>query len=77
MNRQELDDLHYVASRIFDDDKIVMAELNLLLGLCLRDSFIDKEEIAFLAEIFAKISKEQVTDRVWQRILEIRETYGI
>ena len=77
MKRQELDDLHYVASRIFDDDKIVMAELNLLLGLCLRDSIIDKEEIAFLADIFDKITKEQVTDRVWQRILEIRKTYDI
>ena len=77
MNSQELDDLHYVASRIFDDDEVDMAELNLLLGLVLRDSVIDKDEIAFLATVFDKIKREQVTERVWQRIADLREKYGI
>lgn len=60
-----------------DDGTLDMGELNFLLGLALRDNFIDEDEKRVLSEIFAKVGKEDVSENVWNRINEIKKKYEI
>jgi len=74
----QLDDLRYCAERVFDDDGTLdMAELNLLLGLVLRDRVMDDDERKLLAEVFGRVTADDVEPRVWHRICQLRSRYGI
>lgn len=60
-----------------DDGTLDIEELNFLLGLALRDNKVDEEEKRVLGDIFSKVSKSEVSELVWNRILEAKKIYGI
>ncbi len=60
-----------------DDGTLDLNELNFLLGLALRDNYVDEKERKVLSDIFAKVTKNDVEEKVWNRILEIKEKYSI
>lgn len=60
-----------------DDGTLDLNELNFLLGLALRDNYVDDKEKEVLSDIFAKVTKNDVEEKVWNRILEIKEKYDI
>lgn len=73
-----LDDLAYAAHHcLADDGTLDMAELNLLVGLALRDRVVDDDERRLLAQLFDGLTADQVPALVWERILTVRSRYGI
>lgn len=60
-----------------DDGTLDLGELNFLLGLALRDDVVDDEEKRVLNNIFSKVTEEDVTPVVWQRMQQARAEYGI
>ncbi len=60
-----------------DDGTLDLGEINYLLGLAMADNVIDDEEKRVLGNIFDKVTKDQVSDVVWDRIAEIRQKYQI
>ncbi len=60
-----------------DDGTLDLGEVNYLLGLAMADNVIDKDEKETLANIFDKVSKNTVSEKVWERIVEIRDKHEI
>ena len=60
-----------------DDGTLDMGELNFLLGLALRDQIVDDEEKRVLRNIFNQVSRNDVSNVVWDRILAIKKEYDI
>lgn len=60
-----------------DDGTLDIGEVNYLLGIAMADNVIDDEEKAVLAKIFDKVSKSEVSPKVWDRITEVRGKYSI
>lgn len=60
-----------------DDGTLDMGELNFLLGLALRDQIVDDEEKRVLGNIFNQVSRNDVSNVVWDRILAIKKEYDI
>ena len=70
-------ELAYSSIRVFTDDGTIdMQELNFLMGIALRDEEIDDEEKRVLNNIFNKVTKDEVDDKVWTRMQAIREKYS-
>jgi len=66
------------ATRCFaDDGTIDLGELNLLLGLALRDNEIDEDERRVLGDVISRLSEATVTPIVWQRIQEIERKHNV
>ncbi len=71
-------ELAYSAIPVFaDDGTIDLGELNFLLGVALKDGEIDEEERIVLRSIFDKVSEDEVSPIVWDRISKVREQHGI
>ena len=69
-------ELAYLSMQVFaDDGKIDMEELNQLLGIALRDNQIDDDEKRVLQNIFAQVRQNEVNEKVWERIHEIKKMY--
>ena len=69
-------ELAYLSMQIFaNDGKVDMEELNQLLGIALRDNQIDEDEKRILQNIFAQVRQNEVNEKVWERIHEIRKQY--
>ncbi len=58
-----------------DDGALDMGELNYLIGLAMRDNVIDDEEKRVLSNIFSKVSRSEVGEKVWARIREIKQAH--
>ena len=68
----------YSFLRVFaDDGTIDAAELALLEKLALQDRQIDVEERDVLANIFARVTPEQVDPSLWLEIEEFKARVGI
>jgi len=60
-----------------NDGTLDLNELSFLMGLALRDDRVDDDERRVLSNIFKQVSRDDVSDVVWQRILAIKEKYEI
>lgn len=60
-----------------NDDTIDEKELAMLERIALRDDKIDDDERRVLKKIFARVTKEQVTDKVCKEIDSFRSKYDI
>ncbi len=70
--------LAYSAIPVFHNDGTIDdCELSFLLGMALRDGKIDDDEKRVLGNIFKRVSRSRVTERVWKRIQEVIAKYGI
>ena len=71
-------ELAYQSIPVFaNDGTIDMQELNFLMGIALRDDQIDDDERRVLANIFDRVKKTDVSEKVWHRIQEIRKKHSI
>lgn len=71
-------EIAYSSIRVFaDDGRLDMGELNFLLGLALRDDVIDDDEKRVLGSIFSKVSENNASANVLERISQVRAKYGI
>ena len=59
------------------DDTIDEGELAMLERIALKDNIVDEEEKRVLHNIFARVSKETVTDKVWEEIQRFKAEQGI
>ena len=60
-----------------DDGTLDLGELNVLLGLALRDGQIDEEERRVLGDVLCRVSEANVTSVVWGRVQEVERMYNI
>ena len=60
-----------------NDNTIDEKELAMLERLALKDSVIDDDERRILRKIFSRVTKEQVTEKVWDEITSFRSKYDI
>ena len=64
--------------KVFSNDGTIdRQELESLLKIALEDGIIDDDEKFTLGNIFRKVEEWDVTPKVWKRIQEIKEKYGI
>ncbi len=60
-----------------DDGTLDLGEVNYLLGLAMADDVVDDDEKRTLANIFNQVTKDTVSDVVWERIVEIRKKHQL
>ena len=60
-----------------NDDTISEGELRMLEKIALEDHIIDEDEKRILKKIFSRVTKEQLTEAVWNEITKFREENGI
>ena len=60
-----------------DDGNLDLGELNVLIGLALRDNEITDEERRIVGDILIKLTPSNVTPVVWKRVLEIQERHNL
>ncbi len=60
-----------------NDGKLDEAELDHLISLAMRDGAIDEDERSVLANIFSKISEDEVSSTVWFKIETIKRKHGV
>ena len=60
-----------------NDDTISEGELRMLEKIALEDHVIDEDEKRILKKIFSRVTKEQLTEAVWNEITKFREENGI
>lgn len=60
-----------------DDGTLDEGEVNYLLGLAMADGHVDDEEKRVLASIFAKVNRDTVNRRTWERIVSVRRELSI
>ncbi len=60
-----------------DDGTLDLGEVNYLLGLAMADNVIDDNEKRVLGNIFDKVTKNDVSEKVWERIVEIRKKHQL
>jgi len=65
------------ATKCFVDGNLDLGELNVLIGLALRDNEISKEERLIVGDIISSLSESNVTPVVWKRVQEIGRRYNI
>ena len=67
-----------VAIKCFaDDGNLDLGELNVLIGLALRDNEISEEERRVVGDILSRLSESNVTPVVWQRVQQIERRYNV
>jgi hypothetical protein len=72
------DGIAMVAAKCFaDDGNLDLGELNVLLGLALRDNEISDEEKRVVGDIISRLSEANVTPVVWKRVKEIERKYNV
>lgn len=77
-NTSSFIELAYSSIPVFaDDGTLDFEELNFLLGTALKDGQIDDDEKRVLGNIFSQINQQDVTEKVWTRIAEVKKKYGI
>lgn len=60
-----------------NDDRISEGELRILEKIALEDKVIDEDEKRILRTIFSRVTKDRLTDEVWNEISKFREEKGI
>jgi hypothetical protein len=60
-----------------NDDTIDEAELKMLEKLALEDGVVDEEERKIPGNLFSRVSKKQLGDKVWEEIESFRKEYDI
>lgn len=60
-----------------NDDTISAGELHMLEKIALEDHVIDEDEKRILRKIFSRVTKEQLSEAVWNEITKFREENGI
>jgi hypothetical protein len=71
-------EIAYSSIKVFTNDgQMDLGELNLLLGLALRDGEVDDEEKRVLRKIFAQAELGKLTSVVKERIAEARRVHAI
>lgn len=60
-----------------NDDTISAGELQMLEKIALEDNVIDDDEKRILRKIFSRVTKDQLTEAVWNEISKFREENGI
>lgn len=56
-----------------NDDTIDENELKMLQRLALKDGIVDEDEKRVLRNIFSRVSKEKLTEKVWNEITKFRK----
>lgn len=63
---------------VFANDGTISAEeLTMLEKIALEDGVVDEAERSVLSNLFSRISRESVTDAVWEEITRFKSAYGI
>ena len=71
-------ELAYSSIPVFaDDGTLDLEELNFLLGIALKDGKVDDDEKRVLGNVFNQLRQEDVTEKVWERIAEVKKKYDI
>jgi len=65
------------ATKCFADGNLDLGELNVLIGLALRDNEISEEERRILGDIISRLSEFNVTPVVWKRVQQIVRRYNV
>ena len=60
-----------------NDDTISEGELHMLERIALEDNVIDEDENRILRKIISRVTKDQLTESVWNEINRFREQNGI
>ncbi|MCZ7648420.1 MAG: hypothetical protein M5U26_24700 [Planctomycetota bacterium] len=60
-----------------NDDTIDEHELGMLERLALEDLQVDEKERQVLRNIFSRVERERVTERVWTEMQAFRAKYGV
>ncbi len=60
-----------------DDGHLDLGELNILIGLALRDNEISEEERRIVGDIISRLSESNVTPVVWKRVQQIERRYNV
>ena len=60
-----------------DDGNLDLGELNVLIGLALRDNEISEEERRIVGGIISRLSESNVTRVVWKRVQQIKRRYNV
>jgi hypothetical protein len=60
-----------------DDGKLDLEEFNFLLGLALRDNKVDEEEKRVLGNILDQVSAGSVSQKLEDRISQVKKLYSI
>jgi len=59
-----------------DDGTLDIGELNFLLGLAMRDGVMDEDEKRVVDNIFSKVTHNDVSNVVWDRMKAIRKEHN-
>ena len=77
-NTSSFVELAYSSIPVFaDDGTLDLEELNFLLGIALKDGKIDDDEKRVLGNIFNHLGQQDVTEKVWKRMADVKKKYGI
>ena len=60
-----------------NDDTLDETELAMLEKLALEDGVVDEAEKDALARIFSRVTKQKVTDAVWEEMERFKSVHGI
>jgi len=60
-----------------NDGTLDESEVEVLLGIALRDGIVDADERRVLSRIFDRVEERDTPAGAWTRILEIRSQYSI
>lgn len=60
-----------------DDGTLDIGELNFLLGMAMRDGLMDTDEKRVLNNIFSKVTYNDVSKVVWDRMQAIKNEYDL
>ena len=60
-----------------NDGTLDEAELQRFKELALSDGVVDEEEKHVLGKVFARVSQEKVTPKIWAEIQSFRAAHGI
>jgi len=60
-----------------DDGTLDIGELNFLLGMAMRDGVMDEDEKRVLNNIFSKVTSNDVSNTVWDRMEAIRREHNL
>ena len=58
-----------------DDGTLDIGELNFLLGLAMRDGVMDEDEKRVIDNIFSKVTHNDVSHVVWDRMQAIKKEH--
>jgi len=71
-------EMAYHSIRCFaDDGKLLLPELDQILGIAMRDGRVDENEKRVLSSIFARLKPDEMTPEMRQRVDQVRGIFKI